>query len=69
MWENIPLVLEPSKPDDLPAQSTLDRVWTQVEKDWKEALTALPVSYDAANAGRPKRSRAGISWSFIYAAT
>ncbi|MBX2924141.1 MAG: RagB/SusD family nutrient uptake outer membrane protein [Chitinophagaceae bacterium] len=55
MWENIPLVLEPSKPDDLPAQSTLDQVWAQVEKDWKEALAALPVSYDAANVGRPTK--------------
>lgn len=55
MWENIPLVLDPSKPDDLPAQSTLDQVWTQVEKDWTEALAALSVSYGAADVGRPTK--------------
>jgi hypothetical protein len=55
MWENVPLVLEPSKPDDLPLQSTLAEVWAQVEKDWKEAVPALSVSYGAADVGRPTK--------------
>jgi hypothetical protein len=55
LWENIPLVLEPSKPDDLPAQRTLTEVWAQVEKDLTEALAVLPVSWDAANVGRPNK--------------
>ena len=55
MWENIPLVLEPSKPDDLPAQNTLAEVWAQVEKDWTDALPHLPVSYSDASVGRPTK--------------
>lgn len=55
LWENVPLVLEPSKPDDLPLQNTLAEVWAQVEKDFTEALAVLPVSYDAANVGRPTK--------------
>ncbi|WP_207434144.1 RagB/SusD family nutrient uptake outer membrane protein [Sabulibacter ruber] len=55
LWENVPLVLEPSNPDDLPMQRTLDEVWAQVEKDLTEALPALPVQWDAANVGRPTK--------------
>ncbi|MET0466690.1 MAG: RagB/SusD family nutrient uptake outer membrane protein [Chitinophagaceae bacterium] len=55
LWENIPVVLEPSRPDDLPAQRPLTEVWAQVEKDLTEALTVLPVSWDAANVGRPDK--------------
>lgn len=55
LWENIPLVLEPSLPDDLPAQNTLTEVWAQVEKDLTEALAVLPVQWDDANVGRPTK--------------
>jgi hypothetical protein len=55
MWENVPLVLEPSKPNDLPAQSTLAQVWAQVEKDLNEAGQVLPVEWDAPNVGRPTK--------------
>lgn len=55
MWENVPLVLEPSKPDDLPAQNTLAEVWTQIQKDLTEAAAALPVEWDAPNVGRPTK--------------
>ncbi|MCU7551850.1 RagB/SusD family nutrient uptake outer membrane protein [Chitinophagaceae bacterium LB-8] len=55
MWENVPLVLEPSKPDDLPVQSTLAQVWAQVEKDLTEAAQVLPVEWDAPNVGRPTK--------------
>jgi hypothetical protein len=56
LWENVPLVLDPSKPDDLPPQSTLAQVWAQVEKDWKEALAVLPVNYtNGADIGRPTK--------------
>ncbi|HEY8399134.1 MAG TPA: RagB/SusD family nutrient uptake outer membrane protein [Flavihumibacter sp.] len=55
MWENVPLVLEPSKPDDQPEHSTLAQVWVQIEKDLAEALPALPVSYGAADVGRPTK--------------
>ncbi|MBN8877571.1 MAG: RagB/SusD family nutrient uptake outer membrane protein [Chitinophagaceae bacterium] len=58
MWENIPLVLEPSKPDDLPQQYPLAEVWTQVEKDFTEALAVLPVQWDDGNVGRPTKGAA-----------
>src|SRR6218665_38764 len=56
LWENIPLVLEPSQPDDLPAQHPLTEVWAQVEKDFTEALAVLPEKWDDANVGRPTKS-------------
>jgi len=55
LWENVPLVLTPSKPDDLPAHSTITEVWAQVEKDLTEAEADLPVVWDAANVGRPTK--------------
>ena len=58
LWENVPLVLTTSKPDDQPAQNTLAEVWTQVEKDLTEAEADLPVSWDAANVGRPTKGAA-----------
>ncbi|MES2648988.1 MAG: RagB/SusD family nutrient uptake outer membrane protein [Bacteroidota bacterium] len=61
LWENVPLVLEPSKVDDLPAQNTLTEVWAQVEKDFQESMAALPTGWDNGNVGRPtKGSAAGF---------
>lgn len=58
LWENIPLILEPSKVDDLPAQNTLAEVWAQVEKDFSESMAVLPVGWDNANVGRPTKGSA-----------
>lgn len=58
LWENVPLVLEPSKADDLPEQSTLAQVWAQVGKDFTEAMAVLPVSWDDPNVGRPTKGSA-----------
>jgi hypothetical protein len=58
MWENVPLVLEPSKPDDLPKQNTLAEVWAQVQKDLTEAANVLPVEWSDANVGRPTKGAA-----------
>lgn len=55
LWENVPLVLDPSKPDDLPLQNTLQEVWAQVAKDLTEAGAVLPVEWDAPNVGRPTK--------------
>lgn len=55
LWENIPIVLEPSQPDDLPEQRPLEEVWMQIEQDLTEALPVLPVEWDAANVGRPTK--------------
>lgn len=58
MWENVPLVLEPSEPDDLPKQSTLAEVWVQVQKDLTEAAAVLPVEWNDANVGRATKGAA-----------
>ncbi len=58
LWENIPLVLEPSKPDDLPKQNTLAEVWAQVEKDFTEASAVLPVQWDDPSVGRATKGAA-----------
>jgi SusD family. len=58
LWENVPIVLDPSKPDDLPQQRPLAEVWAQVEKDLTEALAVLPVEWDDANVGRPTKGAA-----------
>lgn len=58
LYENVPIVLEPSEPTDLPEQNTLAEVWVQVEKDLTEAAQALPVEWDAANVGRPTKGAA-----------
>lgn len=66
LWENIPLVLDPSNPDDLPEQQTLDQVWAQVEQDLTEALADLPVSWDDANVGRPTKGAASAFLARTY---
>ncbi|RYY54081.1 MAG: RagB/SusD family nutrient uptake outer membrane protein [Chitinophagaceae bacterium] len=58
MWENIPVVLDVSKPDDLPAQVPVAQVWAQVEKDFSEALAVLPVEWGAVDKGRPTKGSA-----------
>jgi hypothetical protein len=58
LWENVPLVLDPSKPDDLPNAGTLAEVWVQVEKDLTEAAAVLPVEWDDANVGRATKGAA-----------
>lgn len=55
LWENVPLVLVTSKPDDMPQQNTLQEVWAQVEKDLTEAAPALPAKWDDASVGRPTK--------------
>lgn len=58
LWENVPIVLEPSKPDDLPEQHTVNEVWAQVEKDLTEAAAVLPPQWDDPNVGRPTKGAA-----------
>lgn len=58
LWENVPLILEPSTPDMLPEGNTLAEVWVQIEKDLTEAAAVLPPSWDDANVGRPTKGAA-----------
>lgn len=66
LWENVPIVLEPSEPNDLPEQNTLAEVWAQVEKDLTEAAQVLPPEWDAANVGRPTKGAAMAMLGKVY---
>ncbi len=58
LWGSVPLVLQPSKPDDLPSQATEEETWAQIEKDLTEAAPDLPPFYPAADLGRVTRGAA-----------
>jgi starch-binding outer membrane protein, SusD/RagB family len=58
LWGNVPLVLQPSKPTDLPFQAKEAETWVQVEKDLSEAIPDLPLSYNDVNVGRVTRGAA-----------
>jgi len=66
LWENIPIVLEPSTPSDLPAQKTKEEVFAQVETDLNEAFAALPASWNAMNTGRPTKGAAKAMLAKLY---
>jgi starch-binding outer membrane protein, SusD/RagB family len=58
LWGNIPLVLTPSRPTDLPAQASQETTWAQIERDLSEAAPNLPTSYSGADLGRVTRGAA-----------
>lgn len=66
IWENIPLVLTPSLPTDLPPQKTKTEIFAQVEQDLNEAFADLPTSWDDANKGRPTKGAAKAMLGKMY---
>ncbi|GEP97062.1 RagB/SusD family nutrient uptake outer membrane protein [Chitinophaga cymbidii] len=66
LWENVPLVLEPSEPADLPQQNTLEEVWAQVEKDLTAAAAVLPPQWDDPNVGRATKGAAQAMLAKTY---
>lgn len=66
LWENIPLVLTPSTPADLPEQKNVTEVWAQVEKDLNEAFDDLPASWSADQTGRPDKGAAKAFLAKVY---
>ncbi len=59
LWGNIPLMLTPSTPSDLPPTSSRNEVWIQVEKDLTQAVALLPSTYSGSNdAGRATKGAA-----------
>ncbi len=62
LWGNVPLVLDISKPTDLPGNSTTDAIWAQIEKDFIEAIPDLPPSYNNENIGRITK---GAAYAFL----
>ena len=55
LWEDVPIILEPSDPVDNPMQNTLSEVWAQVEQDLNEAFPDLPLTWGANDIGRPDK--------------
>ncbi len=62
IWGSIPLLLEPSLPNDKPSQVPQEQVWAQIEKDFTEAAAALPVSYTGDDIGRATK---GAAFGFL----
>lgn len=62
LWGSVPLVLEPSKPSDLPPKASAEEIWQQVEKDLSEAAADLPPVYDNENIGRATK---GAAYAFL----
>jgi tetratricopeptide (TPR) repeat protein len=58
IWGSIPLILEPSKPSDKPAQVAQEQVWAQIEKDLTEAAAVLPTAYSGEEVGRATKGAA-----------
>ncbi|WP_234573451.1 RagB/SusD family nutrient uptake outer membrane protein [Rhodohalobacter sp. 614A] len=58
LWEEVPIVTEPSNPDDQPAQRSEEEVWNQIIQDLTEAANILPERWDATEAGRPTKGSA-----------
>jgi hypothetical protein len=58
IWGNIPLVMEPSQPNDKPSQVPQEQIWAQIEKDLTEAIAVLPSSYTGEEIGRATKGAA-----------
>jgi starch-binding outer membrane protein, SusD/RagB family len=58
IWGNIPLVLEPSQPNDKPAQAPQEQVWAQIEQDLTDAAAVLPTTYSSDDIGRATKGAA-----------
>ncbi len=57
-WGNVPLLLKTPVPTDYPATSSQAEVYAQVVKDFSEAATVLPSTYNSANVGRATKGAA-----------
>ncbi len=58
MFDNVPLVLEVSKPGDTPKQNTEAEVFAQVILDLEDAVKSLPDQWGSSDLGRPTKGAA-----------
>lgn len=58
LYGNVPLQLDADDPSARPATVPEAQVWAQVERDLRDARAVLPVTYGAADVGRPTRGAA-----------
>lgn len=66
LWENVPIVLTPSTPTDLPEQKNVTEVWAQIETDLNEAYADLPTEWPSAETGRPDKGAAKAMLAKVY---
>jgi hypothetical protein len=66
IWGNIPLILQPSQPNDKPGQVAQSDVWAQIEKDLTEASAVLPASYSGDDVGRVTKGAAQAMLGRVY---
>jgi len=66
LWENIPIVLEPSTPNDRPEQKNISEVWAQIEMDLNDAYADLPTEWASDQTGRPDKGAAKAMLAKIY---
>ena len=58
MFDNVPLVLSASQPDDTPEQKTEAEVFAQVKLDLQDAVAGLPKQWGTSDYGRPTKGAA-----------
>ena len=58
LWGNVPLMLEPSQPEDKPFITPIAGVWAQIEQDLDSAVSNLPAQYSSENLGRATKGAA-----------
>ncbi|MDC7217675.1 MAG: RagB/SusD family nutrient uptake outer membrane protein [Spirochaetales bacterium] len=58
MFDNVPLVLNASNPDDTPEQVTEAQVFDQIKLDLQDAVNGLPDQWNDNNLGRPTKGAA-----------
>jgi starch-binding outer membrane protein, SusD/RagB family len=58
IYGNVAVMLHPPRPTDYPTTSPQDSVFAQAERDFTDAATALPPSYNSANVGRVTKGAA-----------
>ncbi len=66
LWGNVPVVLQPSDPNDLPDYNTEAQVWEQIISDLTEAIPYLPDSYDEDQVGRVTKGAANALLGKTY---
>ena len=66
LWEKGPLVLEPTDASYTPQEVTQEAIYTQIEKDLKEASEALPEEWGDADLGRATKGAAKAMLAKVY---
>ncbi|WP_187263315.1 RagB/SusD family nutrient uptake outer membrane protein [Pontibacter beigongshangensis] len=66
LYGNVPLILEPSRPTDLPENATRAEVWAQAARDLTEAAEVLPTSYSGNDLGRVTKGAAYALLAKVY---